>query len=117
MFEENRVLSKKRRALMVRFFQWLIKIYSYLISPFLGASCRYQPTCSCYMHDALERHGFLKGVFLGCMRICRCHPYSKRNFLDPVPKQFAWRDILRYKRQCHREIDEEITEQEKLNES
>lgn len=83
---------------MVRVFQWLVKAYSYILSPFLGKNCRYHPTCSCYMFDALEKHGVCKGSFLGIKRILACNPWSKRNFYDPVPKRFAWRDILGYNR-------------------
>ncbi len=83
---------------MVRVFQWLIKAYSYILSPFLGRNCRYHPTCSCYMLDALEKHGVCKGLFLGTKRILSCNSWSKRDFQDPVPKQFAWREVLGYKR-------------------
>mgnify|MGYP003672036915 CR=1 FL=1 len=83
---------------MVKLFQYLVKGYSFLVSPLLGRNCRFHPSCSCYMHDALEKHGVIKGLYLGCCRIFSCHPWSKRQFDDPVPKQFAWSDILRYKR-------------------
>ncbi|MGH1404158.1 MAG: membrane protein insertion efficiency factor YidD [Alphaproteobacteria bacterium] len=85
---------------MVRFFQWLIRGYSWLVSPFLGKNCRYSPTCSSYMCEALDQHGVLKGLFLGWRRILSCHPYSKKKHNDPVPKQFAWKDVLGYKRLC-----------------
>lgn len=83
---------------MVIFFQWLVRVYSYMVSPFLGRNCRYEPTCSCYAHQALERHGVLKGIFLTARRVLNCNPWSGRNWHDPVPKRFAWRDILGYKR-------------------
>ncbi len=116
VFKENWIFSRVGKSEVIRFFQLLIKIYSYLVSPLLGKSCRYHPTCSCYMNESLERHGLIKGLFLGSARIISCHPYSKRNFIDPVPKQFAWRDVLGYKRQCHHETNDKIKEQEKLNE-
>ncbi len=78
--------------------QGLIWVYRMVVSPMLGPRCRYHPTCSCYAHQALERHGAVKGVYLGMRRILRCHPWSKGYWDDPVPDQFAWRDILRYKR-------------------
>lgn len=83
---------------MVAFFQGLIRIYAYIVSPFLGRNCRYQPTCSCYAHSALGKHGVLKGLYLTMWRVLNCHPFSKRNWHDPVPERFAWRDILGYKR-------------------
>lgn len=86
--------------------QHLVRIYSFLLSPFLGKNCRFHPTCSCYMHEALEKHGSLKGLYLGTRRILSCHPWSRKDFIDPVPKRFAWRDILRYKRtQSSKEIN------------
>ncbi|MEO0044162.1 MAG: rane protein insertion efficiency factor YidD [Bacteroidota bacterium] len=65
-----------------------IRLYQYLLSPLLGASkCRYSPTCSHYMIQAIEEWGILKGLWLGLKRIWRCHPYSKHPHLDPVPKK------------------------------
>ena len=82
---------------MVRVFQYIIKFYSFLISPLLGRNCRFHPTCSSYAHNALETHGILKGFYLIIMRILSCHPWSKRDFDDPVPLSFAWSAILGYK--------------------
>ncbi len=49
--------------------------------------CRYQPTCSQYMIDAITEWGAIRGLLMGLRRLSRCHPYSKRHFLDPVPKK------------------------------
>ena len=54
----------------------LIRGYKYLISPLLGNSCRYLPTCSDYMIGALKTHGILKGFYLACKRILTCHPFK-----------------------------------------
>tara|TARA_B100001250_G_C19325854_1_gene582481 strand:+ start:258 stop:509 length:252 start_codon:yes stop_codon:yes gene_type:complete len=68
----------------------LIKGYKYFISPLLGHSCRYLPTCSEYSIDALENYGFLKGLLISIKRILSCHPIK---FLgggegfDPVKKE------------------------------
>ena len=68
----------------------LIKGYQYLISPFLGNSCRYQPTCSEYSIEALKTFGFFKGFYMSIKRIISCHPIK---FLgggegfDPVKKE------------------------------
>jgi len=63
-----------------------IKAYQYILSPFLGANCRYIPTCSQYTVEAITKHGALKGVALGVSRVCRCHPLHKGGY-DPVPDQ------------------------------
>jgi len=63
-----------------------IKAYQYILSPFLGANCRYIPTCSQYTMEAITKHGALKGSVLGVSRVCRCHPFHKGGY-DPVPDQ------------------------------
>ena len=62
----------------------LIRVYQWTISPMLGARCRFYPTCSCYAHEALERHGALAGTWLAAKRLARCHPFSAGGY-DPVP--------------------------------
>lgn len=84
--------------MIVAFLQKIIRLYAYIVSPFLGRNCRFEPTCSCYAHQALERHGALKGIYLTICRVLNCQPFSKRNWHDPVPERFAWRDFLGYKR-------------------
>jgi putative membrane protein insertion efficiency factor len=61
----------------------LIKSYRRFISPMLPPSCRFVPSCSLYMLQAIEKYGLLKGGFMGARRILRCHPFSKGGF-DPV---------------------------------
>jgi uncharacterized protein len=73
--------------LLVRF---LIRGYQLVISPVLsflggpGSGCRFRPTCSVYFLEALEKHGFLRGTWLGLRRLCRCHPWGGQGH-DPVP--------------------------------
>ena len=62
----------------------LVRGYQKWISPLFPPSCRYQPTCSNYMIEAIEVHG-IKGVWLGIIRIGRCHPFVAGGD-DPVPK-------------------------------
>ena len=62
----------------------MIRFYQVAISPWLGKNCRYQPTCSQYMLEALKVHGLYKGVFLGIKRILSCHPWGGSGY-DPVP--------------------------------
>ena len=64
----------------------LIKIYRFLISPLLGHSCRYLPTCSEYSIEALKNYGFLKGSLLSLKRVLSCHPWGSGGF-DPVKKE------------------------------
>ncbi len=61
-----------------------VRAYRTVISPFLGANCRYQPTCSVYALEALERHGALKGGWLALRRMARCHPWGGSG-IDNVP--------------------------------
>ena len=67
-------------------FIFLIKIYQALISPLTPASCRFQPTCSSYSIEALEKHGLFKGLKLMIIRIFNCHPWGRSGY-DPVPKK------------------------------
>ena len=64
----------------------LIKCYKFLISPLLGQSCRYLPTCSEYSIEALRTYGFFKGLFLSIKRVLSCHPWGQGGF-DPVKKE------------------------------
>ena len=64
----------------------LIKIYKYIISPLIGPSCRYLPTCSEYSIEALKSYGFIKGLLLSFKRIMSCHPWGNSGF-DPVKKE------------------------------
>lgn len=61
-----------------------IKLYQILLSPLLGQSCRYHPTCSQYAVEAIEKYGPIKGIWLGTKRIARCHPWGGSGH-DPVP--------------------------------
>jgi putative membrane protein insertion efficiency factor len=62
----------------------IIRIYQLALSPMLGPRCRFHPSCSCYAHSAIERHGVLRGGWLGAKRLLRCHPFSEGGY-DPVP--------------------------------
>ncbi len=53
-----------------------VRAYRLLLSPWVGHGCRFQPTCSAYALEALDRHGALKGSYLAAHRICRCHPWA-----------------------------------------
>ena len=61
-----------------------IHAYRLVISPWLGPSCRFEPSCSSYALVALEEHGPLRGMWLSVRRLLRCHPFHTAGF-DPVP--------------------------------
>ncbi|WP_082866046.1 membrane protein insertion efficiency factor YidD [Marinomonas gallaica] len=69
---------------MKKIFIKFVRIYQYLVSPLLGNNCRYYPTCSAYMIEAIERFGILKGTWLGIKRLGRCHPFHEGG-IDLVP--------------------------------
>ncbi len=62
----------------------IIQLYQKAISPFLGAQCRYTPTCSQYGLEAIKKHGAIKGFWLTLKRIISCNPWGGSGF-DPVP--------------------------------
>lgn len=64
-----------------------VRLYQKWISPLFPPSCRYRPTCSTYMIEAVEKHG-LKGVLMGIARILRCRPFAEGGE-DPVPDDFS----------------------------
>ncbi|MDT8368099.1 MAG: membrane protein insertion efficiency factor YidD [Longimicrobiales bacterium] len=64
----------------------LVRFYRVAVSPWTPASCRYTPTCSAYMLDALERFGAWRGGWMGVRRILRCHPWGGCG-VDPVPER------------------------------
>ena len=68
----------------------LIRAYRFLLSPWVGGSCRYWPTCSDYAQEAIETHGAARGSWMTLTRLARCHPYGAGG-VDPVPQQFRWR--------------------------
>jgi putative membrane protein insertion efficiency factor len=72
------------RRLPQRFLMAMVKGYRLLLSPWLGSQCRFEPTCSAYALEALNRHGAGHGSYLAARRILRCHPWCAGGY-DPVP--------------------------------
>jgi len=64
----------------------LIRGYQILISPLIGSNCRFYPSCSAYMIEAMGRFGFFKGLYLGLRRLGKCHPLNEGG-MDPVPEK------------------------------
>ena len=73
------------RAVMLWILVTLIRTYQLVISPLMGPSCRFQPTCSQYAIEALREHGPFFGLWFALKRIIRCHPMGGSGY-DPVPK-------------------------------
>lgn len=82
--EQHSASSTKLKKVLIAPFIFLIRFYQNAISPYTPASCRYQPTCSAYAAEALQKHGVLKGGWLATKRIFSCHPWGGKGY-DPVP--------------------------------
>ncbi len=76
-----------------KIFIGVVRFYQTAISPHLPASCRYTPTCSQYMIEAIREHGAFRGTWLGLKRIGRCHPWGGCGY-DPVPPKKPKNDVL-----------------------
>jgi len=75
------LLTLPRRLLMA-----LVRAYRFFLSPWLGSSCRFEPTCSAYALQALQQHGAAAGSYLTLRRLARCNPWCQGGH-DPVPLQ------------------------------
>jgi putative membrane protein insertion efficiency factor len=62
----------------------LVYAYQAIVSPWLGPACRYEPSCSQYAAEAIEKYGVMRGSWLGARRLSRCHPLGSSGY-DPVP--------------------------------
>ena len=72
------------RSVVLRMLLGAVRIYRLMFSPWLGSSCRFEPTCSAYAMTALETHGAATGSYLTARRLLRCHPWCAGG-CDPVP--------------------------------
>ncbi|MFK7879508.1 membrane protein insertion efficiency factor YidD [Roseobacter sp.] len=71
-------------TLLARVLSMPVYTYRLLFSPWVGHNCRFQPTCSAYALEALQKHGGVKGSILALRRLSRCHPWGSNGY-DPVP--------------------------------
>ena len=84
----------------VRMALFALRVYIAYLSVLFAGSCRFEPSCSQYAYEAIERFGVAHGVWLGSKRLLRCHPLSRKFGYDPVPergdsKRFAATDSAR----------------------
>ena len=71
--------------MMKRIMLACIRFYRSAISPYFGQCCRFNPTCSAYAMEAIEKYGAVRGGWLAIKRLLRCNPFSHQNPYDPVP--------------------------------
>lgn len=79
-------LRQMLRALFAWLLQAAIHAYRLLVSPSLASACRFEPSCSAYASEAVQRHGPWRGSWLALLRVLRCHPFHAGG-LDPVPPE------------------------------
>jgi putative membrane protein insertion efficiency factor len=78
----------KERSIPVRAALLALRFYKAYLSILFAGSCRFEPTCSRYAYEAIERFGVARGVWLGLKRLLRCHPLSRKFGYDPVPEKW-----------------------------
>ncbi|MFZ3037212.1 MAG: membrane protein insertion efficiency factor YidD [Rugosibacter sp.] len=71
-------------AWLVKPLLFIIKLYQWVISPLIGSRCRFEPSCSHYAAEALQKKGLISGIWLAVRRVGRCHPWHPGGY-DPVP--------------------------------
>ena len=76
------------RSIPVRAALFALRFYKAYLSILFAGSCRFEPTCSRYAYEAIERFGMARGVWLGLKRLLRCHPLSRKFGYDPVPEKW-----------------------------
>jgi putative membrane protein insertion efficiency factor len=83
-------IRSEERSIPVRGALFALRFYKAYLSILFAGSCRFEPTCSRYAYEAIERFGLTRGVWLGVKRLLRCHPLSRKFGYDPVPEN--WRE-------------------------
>jgi putative membrane protein insertion efficiency factor len=83
--------QRDERSVAVRLALFALRFYKAYLSILMAGSCRFEPTCSRYAYEAIERFGVTHGIWLGLKRLLRCHPLSRKFGYDPVPEK--WDDM------------------------
>ena len=86
--ETNSVSATQTYSWGVRTALFALNCYKSYLSPWFAGSCRFEPTCSRYAYEAIERFGVARGTWLGTKRLLRCHPLSRKFGHDPVPEKW-----------------------------
>jgi len=86
----SRAITNARAHLGVRVALLVLRFYKTYLSILFAGSCRFEPTCSLYAYEAIERFGVARGAWLGLKRLLRCHPLSHKFGYDPVAEN--WRE-------------------------
>ncbi|MES2728841.1 MAG: membrane protein insertion efficiency factor YidD [Pseudomonadota bacterium] len=95
------MVLKALKSAPARLIVGAIRVYRFVLSPFLGQACRFTPSCSHYMEQAVLTHGATRGGILGLVRICKCHPYYKGDWVDTVPQVLpSWLDFGTTAQRC-----------------
>jgi uncharacterized protein len=81
-------IRSEERSFPVRGALFALRFYKAYLSVLFAGSCRFEPTCSRYAYEAIERFGLARGVWLGLKRLLRCHPLSRKFGYDPVPEKW-----------------------------
>jgi hypothetical protein len=84
----NATPTSAKRTAGVRVALFALDFYKSYLSVLLAGNCRYEPTCSRYAYEAIERFGVARGMWLGTKRLLRCHPFSRKFGHDPVPEKW-----------------------------
>jgi hypothetical protein len=81
-------MRQTRKSASVRAALFTLDFYKAFLSPILAGACRYEPSCSRYAYEAIERFGVWRGIWLGTKRLMRCHPLARKFGFDPVPEKW-----------------------------
>ena len=82
-------MTQTKSRVGVRIALFALRCYKAYLSVLFAGTCRFEPTCSQYAYQAIERFGVLRGIWLGSKRLARCHPFSGKFGYDPVPEELA----------------------------
>ena len=86
---DSGVMVATNKGIGVKVALFALRCYKAYLSVLFAGTCRFEPTCSQYAYQAIERFGVLRGIWLGSKRLARCHPFSGKFGYDPVPDEFS----------------------------